>query len=136
MSLDLYLRETATLAADYQALLDDAATRLSQGESLSALEQNGVLHLLQVVTENAIGKAKHLVKATGQPAPVSAYEAMQTLGRLRQWSSETVTEWNAVIGLRNRIVHEYMNLDLHIVMRLIERRRYQFILDFLRDECQ
>lgn len=136
MSLDLYLRETATLAADYQALLDDAATRLSQGESLSALEQNGVLHLLQVVTENAIGKAKHLVKATGHPAPVSAYEAMQTLGRLRQWSSETVTEWNAVIGLRNRIVHEYMNLDLHIVMRLIERRRYQFILDFLRDECQ
>lgn len=136
MSLDLYLRETATLAADYQALLDQAATRLSQGESLSALEQNGVLHLLQVVSENAIGKAKHLVKATGQPAPVSAYEAMQTLGRLRQWSSETITEWNSVIGLRNRIVHEYMNLDLQIVMRLIERRRYQFILDFLRDECQ
>ncbi len=77
---------------------------------LSGLEQNGVLHALQVLTENAIGKAKQILKASGEPVPVSAYDAFTALARINEISVNELTAWNAIIGLRNRIVHEYMNI--------------------------
>ncbi len=35
--------------------------------------------------------------------------------------------------MRNRIVHEYMNVDMTLVFALIEQQDYQFIVDFLRE---
>uniref|UniRef100_UPI004048D3E5 hypothetical protein n=1 Tax=Rheinheimera sp. TaxID=1869214 RepID=UPI004048D3E5 len=63
MQLELYLAETANLAADYKQLLDTAALDIQQSKPLSKLEQNGILHCLQVLAENAIGKARHLLQA-------------------------------------------------------------------------
>lgn len=79
MRLDLYLAETAFIAREQGALLDEAREAISGGRVLSRLEQNGVLHALQIIIENAIGKAKQLLKAKGQPVPVSAYDAFATL---------------------------------------------------------
>lgn len=93
MQLDIYLRETANLATEYKSILDNAATAISSGQSFSKLEQNGLLHVLQVITENAIGKAKHLLKADGQPTPVSAHDAMQKLATLQSWPATTLTQW-------------------------------------------
>ena len=73
MRLDLYQRETAAIAALQGGLLDEAAQILKSGQTLSRLEQNGVLHALQLLIGNAIGKAKHLLKALNQPVPVSAF---------------------------------------------------------------
>ncbi len=74
--------------------------------ALSPLEQNGALHAVQVLIENAIGKAKQLIKAKGEPVPVSAYDALAVLARLKIISETDLPSWNAAIGLRNRIVHE------------------------------
>jgi uncharacterized protein YutE (UPF0331/DUF86 family) len=65
MRLDLYYAETARIAKEQSALLDVAKQRLAEGLMLTPLEQNGVLHALQVLIENAIGKAKQLLKAIG-----------------------------------------------------------------------
>ena len=39
--------------------------------------------------------------------------------------------WHAVIGLRNRIVHGYMNVDIDRILALVRDHRYAFIVDFL-----
>ena len=39
--------------------------------------------------------------------------------------------WNAVIGLRNRIVHDYMNIDMTQVLALIAAERHLFVVQFL-----
>ena len=101
------------------------------GGSLSRLEQNGVLHALQVLVENAIGKAKHLIKAAGEPVPVSAYDSFRALTRIRGLSSRELEQWNAIIGLRNRIVHDYMNLDMRRVLQIVESGGYEFVVDLL-----
>ena len=54
MDLDLYQAETARIADQQLALLTAARQILASGRSLSALEQSGVLHALQVLIENAI----------------------------------------------------------------------------------
>jgi hypothetical protein len=52
-------------------LLAQAKAILSEGRALTPLEQGGVLHALQILIENAIGKAKQWLKASEQPVPIS-----------------------------------------------------------------
>lgn len=108
MRLDLYQQETALLARQQATLLDEARAALSTGRALTPLEQNGVLHPIQVLIENAIGKTKHLLKAAGEPVPLSAYDVFQELANIGILPPQTLTAWNNAIGLRNRIVHDYM----------------------------
>jgi uncharacterized protein YutE (UPF0331/DUF86 family) len=131
MRLDLYRQETARIAIEQTALLDEAAQRIKDGRLLSPLEQSGVLHALQVLIENAIGKAKQNLKASGEPVPISAYDAFSALARHGEIAIEQLPAWNAVVGLRNRIVHDYMNIDINRVQDWVANGRYRFVTDFL-----
>jgi len=131
MRLELYQAETARIATEQTALLDEAQYILEPGEKLSRLEQNGVLHALQVLIENAIGKAKHLLKVLDEPVPVSAYDAFDTLSRRGEINPASLEQWNLAIGLRNRIVHKYMNLDISLILQLVSQKQYRFLTDFL-----
>lgn len=131
MRLDLYQVETERLAREQSAMLDEARLKLETGQPLSMLEQSGILHALQVLTENAIGKAKHMLKADGEPVPVSAYDAFASLARRGAVSAEELAKWNNVIGIRNRIVHDYMNIDMNVVFDLVREAKYRFVAEFL-----
>ncbi len=131
MAADLYFRETANLAKRHSAVLEDAREIMQKGETLTALEQNGVLHALQVLIENAIGKARQTLKLAGEPVPTSAYDAMQAMVRIRQLPADSFPQWAAIIGLRNRLVHEYMNLDINRVLELVDSREHAMVVDFL-----
>ncbi len=131
MRLDLYQAETARIATEQTALLDEAQHLLTSGKNLSRLEQNGVLHALQILIENAIGKAKQLLKAANEPVPVSAYDAFDVLARLGEIEQSSLEQWNSAIGLRNRIVHDYMNIDMSLIFEFIKQSQYRFLTDFL-----
>jgi uncharacterized protein YutE (UPF0331/DUF86 family) len=131
MRLELYQAEAARIATEQTALLNEARQILTSGKLLSRLEQSGVLHALQVLTENAIGKAKQLLKASEEPVPVSAYDAFASLARLGNIDQADLEQWNSAIGLRNRIVHDYMNVDMNLVLQLVSQKQYQFVTDFL-----
>lgn len=131
MDLELYQQETAFIAGEQSSLLDEAAARLSQGDQLSRLEMNGVLHALQILIENAIGKAKQILHAQGKTVPVSAYDSFSALSADGIISSDNVEQWRAIVGLRNRIVHDYMNIDFGLIRQLVLHRQYQFVTDFL-----
>jgi uncharacterized protein YutE (UPF0331/DUF86 family) len=132
MRLDLYQAESERIAKEQIALLDEAKQRIVSGAPLSRLEQSGVLHALQVLIENAIGKSKHLLKSIEEPVPVSAYDAFASLEQRGNITLQELTQWNAAIGLRNRIVHDYMNIDINFIYELITSNHHQFIGEFLR----
>ena len=136
MRLDLYQAETAQTARHYGALLAEVRERLSTGGELSRLEQSGVLHALQVLVENAIGKAKQIIKSRGEPAPVSTDDVFAALARLKVIADSDLPAWNAAIGLRNRIVHEYMNIDMDRVLELVRSDQHQLVTDFLLSPIQ
>ena len=131
MRLDLYQEETAQIARYQSEILAEARKKLAAGEVLSGLEQNGILHALQVLVENAIGKTKHLLKAAGQEVPVSAYDAFVLLASIGRIQHEQLDDWNRAVGLRNRIVHEYMNIRMDVVLELVKDEQYRFIIEFL-----
>jgi uncharacterized protein YutE (UPF0331/DUF86 family) len=131
MRLDLYQAETALIAQEQTALLDEARAIMVAGRTLSRLEQNGVLHAIQLLVENAIGKAKQLLKASEKQVPLSAYDSFNSLAEFGLVKTADLQSWNAAIGLRNRIVHDYMNIDMHRVLELVKNQQYQFVSEFL-----
>ena len=132
MRLDLYQAESERIASEQMALLLEAKQRILSGAPLSRLEQGGVLHALQVLIENAIGKSKHLLKSAGEPVPESAYDVFAGLEQQGGINSQELQQWNSAIGLCNQIVHDYMNIDMRLVYELITNDRLQLIADFLR----
>jgi len=131
MRFDLYQAESSLIAQTQSSILDEVRDSLLAGKNLSRLEQNGVLHAFQVLIENAIGKAKQILKAAGKQVPLSAYDSFLQITELGVIGPDDLSDWNAVIGLRNRIVHDYMNINMPQVLELVKDERYAFVRDFL-----
>lgn len=131
MRTDLYHAETKRIAAQQGALLDEARSRLLASHHLTPLEQNGVLHGLQVLIENAIGKAMQQLKVGDEVVPISAYDVFTALARIGLFSWEKLPEWYGIVSRRNRIAHDYMNADTDQILHLASQVRYALPLDFL-----
>lgn len=131
MKIALYQAETEKKCRLHQSILDEAKQRLEVGEHFSDMEKLGIIHALQVLIENAIGKAKHLLKAKQQVIPVSASDVFQLLQQLNLISAVEKRQWDKTIGFRNTVVHEYMNVSEDIVFAIIRNQEYQFTLNFL-----
>jgi uncharacterized protein YutE (UPF0331/DUF86 family) len=122
--IDAMQEHLATLAEEL-AQLSQAAT---QPSGLSPLLYRAAERNLQLLTEACIGIAKQRLKALGQAVPSEARQAFAKLHRLGH--DHSGTPWNKVIGLRNALVHDYLNLDAGIVESVIRQRDYQRLLDF------
>jgi uncharacterized protein YutE (UPF0331/DUF86 family) len=131
---ELYQAECERIANQQCALLNDARQRLHDNAALSPLEQGGVLHAMQVLAENAIGKTKHWLKALGQPVPVSAHDAFESLYQQGCITPQELDAWRAIVGSRNRIVHDYLNVDSDFVNGLVLQNKHHFIANFLRQK--
>ena len=134
MRLDLYAQETRRLASELGFVLAEVRQLLQAQHPLSKLEQSGALHAIQVLTENSIGKAKVILKSQGQTVPVSAYDAFTKLQTLGYISSDQLRDWTAAVGMRNRIVQEYLNVSMAVVEEIIVKQQYQLQIDFLMAE--
>ena len=134
MRLEIYAEETRRLASELGGVLAEVRQLLQAQHTLSKLEQSGALHAIQVLTENSIGKAKVILKSQGQTVPVSAYDAFSKLHALGYINADQLRDWTAAIGMRNRIVHEYLNVSMAVVEEIIVKQYYQLQIDFLMAE--
>ena len=134
MRLEIYAEETRRLASELGGVLAEVRQLLQAQHPLSKLEQSGALHAIQVLTENSIGKAKVILKSQGQTVPVSAYDAFSKLHALGYINADQLRDWTAAIGMRNRIVHEYLNVSMAVVEEIIVKQYYQLQIDFLMAE--
>lgn len=136
MQLNLYLQETRQITRYQLDILDQVNQLFYKNGQLSPLEMNGALHALQILIENAIGKGKHWLKLNERPIPTSAYTVFQDLAQLKIISHESLDDWNAIIGLRNRIVHDYLNIDPDYILSILEQKKYLFVSDFLNQSFE
>ncbi|MBZ9539602.1 DUF86 domain-containing protein [Modicisalibacter tunisiensis] len=119
------MREHLATLAEELALLHQAATA---PDGLNALLYRAAERNLQLLTEACIGIAKQRLKSLGVVVPS---DARQTFSKLKSLGhDDSGIPWNKVIGLRNALVHDYLNLDAEIVETIIRRRDYQNLVDF------
>lgn len=112
------------LESELQGLTDILVTR-----PLSKYEYRASERTVQITIEACIGIAKHWCKQLDRPAPESAYAAFETLS---DCGIEQVkqTRWKQIIGMRNALVHDYLNIDKEVIEHLIRERHYQSLVTF------
>ncbi len=98
--------------------------RILQTRNWSRLERKGAERLIQTLVEACIGIAKHWLKQQGKVLPSDAYSVFETLTELQLIPNSETEQWQKVIGMRNAIVHDYLNLDERVIKAIITQKMY------------
>ncbi|PCI61285.1 MAG: hypothetical protein COB35_06810 [Gammaproteobacteria bacterium] len=88
------------------------------------LERKGAERLLQTLVEACIGVAKHWLKKQNKILPPDAYSVFEKLMELQLIPKNDERDWQRIIGMRNAIVHDYLNLDEKVIKAIIENKMY------------
>ncbi|NOR68572.1 MAG: DUF86 domain-containing protein, partial [Methylomarinum sp.] len=84
---------------------------------------------LQILIEACIGIAKHWTYALNKTAPADAYSAFEALSQQGIVGINEV-EWKKIIGMRNALVHDYLNIEPEIIRTIINNATYHELLIF------
>ena len=103
-----------------------------QEPALPALLYRAAERNLQLLTEACIGVAKQALKARGLTIPGDARQAFSKLAALD--ADHSGVPWNKVIGLRNALVHDYLNMGPQIVTGVVREGQYERLLTFVDEQ--
>lgn len=120
MSDNAYITSLRVSLSRYQAELEELRQLLTQ-RPLSNLEYRAAERTLQVSIEACIGIAKHWAKALAGHSPQDAYQAFEILCQRGAQPVDELGGWRKVIGLRNALVHDYLNIDPEIIRSVISQ---------------
>lgn len=70
------------------------------------------------------------MKQQNKVLPTDAYAVFNKLMELQLIPAEDAQEWQRIIGMRNAIVHDYLNLDEKIIKAIVVNKRYLKLKDF------
>ncbi|QXW29648.1 DUF86 domain-containing protein [Aeromonas sanarellii] len=118
MSDNAYIGALRISLSRYKAELSEIRAILAL-RALSNLEYRAAERTLQVSIEACIGVAKHWAKALASHTPQDAYQAFEILAQRGELSPDTLIGWRRIIGLRNALVHDYLNIDPEIIRSVI-----------------
>jgi len=94
------------------------------------IERKGAERLLQTLVEACIGIAKHWLKQQNKVLPPDAYSVFEKLIDLQLIPASEAKEWQRIIGMRNAIVHDYLNMDEQVIRAIVVNKRYLKLKDF------
>ncbi|HDN27226.1 MAG TPA: DUF86 domain-containing protein [Thioploca sp.] len=103
---------------------------ISTSRTWTRLEYRAAERLLHILIEAAIGYAKQRVKKTAVAIPSDAYQAFEKLVDLNILNAQELVTWKKIIGLRNVLVHDYLNLNRELIKSIIDKQDYKVIADF------
>ncbi|QIR15064.1 type VII toxin-antitoxin system HepT family RNase toxin [Shewanella aestuarii] len=120
MSDNAYITSLRLSLNRYQSEIYELKTLLGQ-RALTNLEYRAAERTLQVSIEACIGIAKHWAKALVGHTPQDAYQAFEILCQQGLQPVEELVSWRKVVGLRNALVHDYLNINPEIIRSVISQ---------------
>jgi len=98
---------------------------------LNRYEYRAAERTLQLLIESCIGIAKHWSYALTKTASADAYNAFEKLTQAGVEEVEPI-KWRKIIGMRNALVHDYLNIEPEIIRVVIKQSNYQALFQFAK----
>ncbi len=114
--------------------IEDILEELVKNPIPSRMVYRSAERTLQLLTEACIGIAKRTLKAEGKQVPSDARQAFSKLKSLGLDSTDA--DWNRIIGMRNALVHDYLNIVPERVLDVIRLKHYEVLLDFAAERLK
>lgn len=127
--LQLYLAEIQKQKKRYLQELDELRDDLL-ADNFKSRDYLATERLLQVFTELCIGLAKHCLKQVQASSATDAYQTFSLLKQHGLISSDELIQWKKIIGMRNGLVHDYLNIDLLIIEHIVKQKQYLQLDEF------
>lgn len=118
------MREQLAQLAEDLAVIEN----LPAQEQRSAIVYRATERNLQLLIEACIGIAKQTLKARDEVVPGDARKVFEKLKSLGLDSTDA--DWQRIIGMRNALVHDYLNLDRERILEVVRNGRYKVLFDF------
>lgn len=114
--------------------LEELASLLDD-RPLSFNERNAVERGLQVLVEIAVGCSKHVLKSQQRPVPSEARAAIERVYELLALQKPELAQMRGAVGMRNAIIHDYLNLDWERIGAVLQGRQYHAVADYISALC-
>ena len=98
---------------------------------LSFNERSATERSLQVMVEIAIGCSKHYLKSCDKPIPAQARAAIERVYELLALTTPDIAIMRGAVGMRNAIIHDYLNLDWQRVETVVKEQKYREVKNYV-----
>ena len=122
--LELYLIEAEKHKKQYFSELNELREDLLS-DNFRRRDYRATERVLQIFTELCIGLSKHWLKTLQADSASDAYQTFTLLKENNQITSDELINWRKIIGMRNGLVHDYLNIDPIIIENVIRKKHYQ-----------
>lgn len=110
--------------------------QIAEKKELGLLERSAAERSLQILAEAVIGISKHSNRKLGLPERSDAASSATQLLEQSLCPGVTKEEIRGAIGMRNAIVHDYLNLDWKLIEQVIREHRYRKLCEFTVHYCK
>lgn len=125
---NLYKNAMREQLRQLQEELSEIQTMLVDQGYLSSIAYRAAERNLQLLVEACIGITKQTLKAKGLEVPS---DARQSFAKLKSLGLDpTDIPWTKVVGMRNALVHDYLNLDPERISEVIANGHYLKLFKF------
>lgn len=126
----LYERELLRNARRMASILDGFRKR---GQPLSETDQLAVQRALQILVESVIGMSRYVAEAVLGVRVGKSREGLDELRRAQLMDPQTHAKLMKIVGFRNVLVHDYLNIEDEVVQALVDKGESDFLLTVLTD---
>lgn len=135
MSFTDYLTSSRETAETEREVLDLLHEKVAREGELDKIEIRAARASMQVLIENAIGKARRILKHYNCPlVPSRARDALVIMFETGLLQDEMYQSLMGAVGFRNAMIHDYMNFDEKVLLGILRDRKYLSIHEFLMEE--
>jgi len=99
---------------------------------LSFNERSATERSLQVIVEAAIGCSKHFLKSRNKPVPSESRASIERVYEILSIVEPDINDMRGAIGMRNAIIHDYLNLDWKKLEDILRQRKYKLVQGYIK----
>jgi uncharacterized protein YutE (UPF0331/DUF86 family) len=126
-----YVYALSEQLAQHQDSLASISELISQ-RPLSFIERTATERSLQIVIEAAIGASKHYLKSVNKPMPAEARASIERVYELEAITEPKIEEMRGAVGMRNAIIHDYLNLDWNKLEAVLKEKKYENVVAYTK----